>query len=86
MREVLLYRTRVSDSSDMDLTMLPIINSFMETEKFQWLTERDILMKYRFHDTFDFYHTVDFIAEFADEQVEFMYKLKFGNEEDLDSK
>lgn len=86
MREVVLYTTRVSDSSDVDLLMLPIINSFMESEKFLWLSERDVIMKYRFHDTFDYYHTVDFVAEFEDEVVEFMYKLKFGNEEYLDNK
>lgn len=79
MNEVIIYTTRMGDVDDVDLHMLPILETFYKTEQFKWLDKNKVIMKYRFHDTFDFYHTLHFIAEFESEELEFMYKLKFGN-------
>lgn len=80
MNEITIHTTMIGDVEDPDIAMIPLLDKFCKTEKYQWLHENNILMKYRFHDTFDFYHTVEFVAEFYDEELEFMYKLKFGND------
>lgn len=81
MNEIVVYSFKMGDVEDFNIYLEPVIDKFLLSEKGRWVSDNSHTIKYRIHDTFDFYHMIEFIAEMSDEQA-FLYKLRFGNDEE----
>lgn len=78
-QEIVVHRFRLADVSDFDIYLNQAVDRFYESDKGQWLLQRQIPMRWSATDTFDYYHDVAFLAD-MNEETAFLYKLTHGND------